>query len=83
MKRALLLLALLCSCGPNGAAVPTPTACGNPCSLNSDCSQFFNGCRVCFNGRCASSLPAAPVADGGTDATPTATRGETARKTDP
>ena len=75
--RCLLLVAALVGCREDIAAQVAPQGCGNGCATNSDCSDFFNSCRVCFNGRCARSLPAAPVIDAGI---PDATRASAREK---
>lgn len=76
MIRFTLLLALA-ACGrsppPASASSPiTGLACSSPCSSNSECGDFFSGCKYCFSGHCSTTLPAAPI-DGGIDADPTAT----------
>jgi hypothetical protein len=71
MIRIALLIALA-ACSPSSAVSPSPRSCGNPCSTSSQCSDFFSGCRVCFLGKCAASLPATPIADAGIDAAPDA-----------
>lgn len=72
MTRHIVLLCLLVLLGcQQDSSLISPRTCGNPCSTNTDCSDFFSGCRVCFRGRCASSLPATPVAiDAGVDTMP-------------
>lgn len=72
MKRTLLLLMLASLGGCQSPSTISPRTCGNPCSTNNDCTDFFSGCRVCFRGKCASSLPAQPISDAGIDATPDA-----------
>lgn len=73
MKRYLLscLLLVFIGCRQDPTAIAPRGSCGSPCSTSTDCSNFFGGCRVCFGGKCVSSLPATPTPiDAGVDATP-------------
>lgn len=42
------------------------TACGSrPCTTDSQCSDIFSSCRVCYLGVCTSTLPADPASAAG------------------
>lgn len=75
MLRTILIAIAFCSCKSPQAAPALRGACGGGCTISSQCSDIFSSCRVCFNGRCAESLPASPLDAGLAPGEPLSSKG--------